>query len=227
MPELLDLLQERCEINGVGLGRVWPQQPESNEGSTPTSKSGAAPFSSSAARGEPSSTTGGASSSDSERTLFTTTPRGTRSASHSTTPSPVQTRSRNMALRNGGGAHFVQDDGRGQGGAVDPRKLRELRDMAYYIKSQASDTVHRDGTMSFLEYAFAATTRPSSKVVWWGRTRSLVRIPSGSNDTAVIGKTDDGGGQGNSKPQGLRGLRPGVCFEHSSGKEGHRDRVEV
>lgn len=38
------------------------------------------------------------------------------------------------------------------------RQLRELRDLTYYIMGRTSDTVHGEGTVSFLEYAFTATT---------------------------------------------------------------------
>ena len=130
-PELLDLLRQLREITDVDVGRAWSKKPDANEGSTPASNAGVTPSNSSAAPGESSSTTGGASSSDIGRTLFKVTHRATRSASHSTAPSPVQSSSRSVALRNGGGAYFVQDDARGQGSSVNHSILQQEADFRH------------------------------------------------------------------------------------------------
>ena len=129
--ELLDLLQQRREITDAGLGRAWSKKPDANEGSTPASDAGVTRSNSSAAPGESSSTTRGASSTDIGRTLFEVTRHATRSASHSTAPSPVQSSSRSVALRNGGGAYFVQDDARGQGSSVNHSILQQEADFRH------------------------------------------------------------------------------------------------
>ena len=88
--EPVDVLQQFREINDVGSVRYWPKQPDASEGLTPASNAGAARSSPGAAPGEFSSITGGVVSSDRGKMLFKVTPRATRSASHSTAPSPCR-----------------------------------------------------------------------------------------------------------------------------------------
>ena len=85
--------------------------------------------------------------------------------------------------------------------------------------------VYCEGTLSFLEYAFATTTTQlksrsvgENMILIPHSSKEAMELPEAEKWKAAVDKE-------NGKPQGLRGLHPGTCFEHSSGKKAYRNQV--
>ena len=59
--------------------------------------------------------------------------------------------------------------------------------MAYYTKGKTLDMTHREGTLSFLEYGFAATTT-QLECRWVGG--NMILIPHSSKESMILPEAD-------------------------------------